>query len=232
MHELSEQGGFVWWMAQGKRNLECFESLEPAAAMWRDTVVCGFLKNEHSAKKAVEIAKRAKAAKGMGCQDLTEMQQDKNFARNIKRSALKEHPFPEHYLAAVPVYNPKEAKDTVEDVPFLLPHEVLLWFLKQGVPLDELAQPPYQELHNIHQQWCQEHGIRPETCIPLGFHGDSGEYQKGQKKKSLWVFNYNFLHQKVSERLLFCSVPKRYLCHCGALGGALSMLSTTSLPGV
>ena len=122
---------------------------------------------------------KAQGAGALGCEDLartgTSGKHPGNISRDMMRALLKTTDFPMPYLAQIPLNNLKngEAKILV-DYPFLLPHEVIHWWLTtKRLDLNDLVDVAHrtdQELPHIKDKFCNQYALNPNSTILLGFH--------------------------------------------------------------
>ena len=138
-----------------------------------------------------------------------------NVARDILRQYVRESVQPEPYYAEIPCHNPSTKQNSLEELPFLLVHEMLAVICASGRGiLKQLCSlsSPYEELR---AGACASLEIDPSTCIAVGFHGDGVPHQKNQ---TIIVFSWNCISMPSAERFLFTAIPKRFCCACGCRG--------------
>ena len=149
-----------------------------------------------------------------------------NFARDIKRMAMRGCEVPKPYMVKIPVHVMSHGDvhlNQIVEHPVLLPHEVLEYLVTAGiVTIDDvvdMAARTDQTLHVQKTKFCAEYGVPDKLTIPIGFHGDGVPFQKSTHKHSCTeVFSWNFLCDRDGKRYMFCNINKDFLCLCGCHG--------------
>ena len=96
----------------------------PEAKRLRQNIVDLYSSNVISAKRAQELLNDAAAA-GDRFSARVRGRMTKNTARNLRRRLLKGNLWPPVYNARIRVWNTKAKQEEVQQLSFLLPHEVL-----------------------------------------------------------------------------------------------------------
>lgn len=140
--------------------------------------------------------------------------QPKNAARDIMRHLLKNCEMPDIAWFPIRTWDKEGNCQVVQDLPFLLPHQVLDTL---GDKLDaaKLTADTAPEIWDQYSKICRELQLDPLKCTPLGLHGDGVPFTKNQ---SLELLSWNVLGVAGGDRVPFTGVSKSFICRCGCLG--------------
>ena len=116
-------------LMHGKRQLPYDVDQIPAARRLRENIADLFLRNEVSGQRASSLCQDGQAAGAQHLDDLVGRRPGRGSARNAHRDMLarlgRRSKWPKLYTAAVRIWNPKTQMQEVQNVSFLLPHEML-----------------------------------------------------------------------------------------------------------
>ena len=150
-----------------------------------------FVSNDVSAARAQSIFADAEASGARNVADLAKAghtgKHKKNLARDLTRKLLKNSQWPRPYNAQVRTWNAKAEKVELQEVPVLLPHEIVWAMTKDGSTSEHLLRgrgPVQLRQDRIHRRifsecpWFPFRGIReyayppvrtrPQTCGQRG----------------------------------------------------------------
>ena len=193
--------------------------VEPSAQNdFRSHVARLFLLNEFSAKGAQQLYATAARDGARGVHDLAAAgssgQAAGNIHRDLMRNLAKDSRMPKPYWAAIPLQDSPDKPVEEVKLPFLLPHEVLDGFARQGNFFNAIPKN-MPELAAARAKVATVLSTPPEELTPIGIHGDGVPHQK---KGTIECLSWNPCAHPHCERILFGVLEKRYLCKCGCKG--------------
>jgi hypothetical protein len=126
-------------------------------------------------------------------------------------------------MVTILIWNNNSGRQDYADWPALLPHEMLGYLVDPGnCTIQDMADMDSRTDITIKRRkasFCTAHGLRPSTCIPLGFHGDGVPMQKGtHNQQTTEVYSWNLLCDKDGKRYLYTNIHKKFMCDCGCRG--------------
>ena len=192
----------------------------PLAKRLRSNVGDLFLSNQISAQRAQEIFQDAAYAGASSVKDLTKgldnpssekLQRNVHAARNLTRKLLKGTPWPEPYVATIPVWDQKKQQQRWEAIPLLLPHEMLAAIVKHNT-LDEvatkegMAEPSRQHLLKMEEQF------ETTSAMGVGLWCDGAPYSFDRllSLESIVISLPGLTGANRNLRLLTASIPKQF----------------------
>ena len=152
-----------------------------------------YLNNDVSAARAQTLFADAQAAGAPNMGDLAKAGKSgslgKNLSRDLMRKLLKNSRWPPPYQAQIRTWNTKTEKVELQEVPILLPHEVI-WTIAQERSTSEDA--PRQQLctqDQVHLNTvCAELECDPQNALGVGLWGDGVPFNY-DRSASLDIFS-------------------------------------------
>ena len=140
-----------------------------------------FVSNDVSAARAQSIFADAEASGARNVADLAKAghtgKHKKNLARDLTRKLLKNSQWPRPYNAQVRTWNAKAEKVELQEVPVLLPHEIVWAMTKDESTSEHLLRQQLCTQDQDHlNRVCAEMGCNPEKTLGLGLWGDGVPY--------------------------------------------------------
>ncbi len=181
-----------------------------------------WLRNESSAKKVQNLAKKAKKAGAQGVGEIAAVGKDgeltKNMARELKRRAARKSKMPPLYYAAIPCWDDDEKRCIYVDIPFLLPTEVIFNMIAGSVftLLQLVSIICNQAMAATKRSICQNLQTDPHKHILIGLHTEGVPMQRSGA--TIEVNSFNFPQLPKAERMLWNLLEKVYYCRCGCSG--------------
>ena len=192
-----------------------------AAAAFRQYVARLMLSNKLSGRDTQGLASTSTQAMAQGVADLAKAghggSAPGNIHRDLMRSLKRGIRVPAPYFAEILARDPATNTNRVRvQLPFLLVHEMLAMLTEDNrdvlvKDLATLAEP----FASLRADFCRGQKLDSSRMIGLGFHGDGVPHQRN---KSVYVFSWNPINSPTSERVLFASVQREFLCQCGCKG--------------
>ncbi len=146
----------------------------PEAKRFRANLSDAYLSGQLTGQRAASLFKDAKASGSRGIDDLGHTcKHDQNQNRSLKRKMLKATEWPRLYWAPIRLWSDKKQDIVTQQLPFLLPHEIIAKIFEKGNPtiFKEGLQPDDEQ----HLQHAAEHMNLPDhsSLFPLGLWSDA-----------------------------------------------------------
>ncbi len=171
------------------------DSAKERAAKFRRTCAEAFLQNALSARQVRQIVEDATLAGASGVSEMARTGAHGSHPGNIHRDMIRwmrrGSPWPHFYIARTPLWCKKTQQVVWEDLPFLLPHEVLAAIVSKSGPCTSwlATADEHPGIHRHLARLGQE--LQVETpLVPLGLHGDGVPFGKNSQD-SLEYFTIN-----------------------------------------
>ena len=147
-------------------------------------------------------------------------QHHKHTARNTSRVLAKQCNAPPLYVASIPVWSEVENRQTLSEVSFLLPHEMLQHAVPEGAEHDWVAADASQVgFANRLRDWGAHLGVDTTeghwACMSVW--GDSAPFS-AKASDSVFLLTWRLLTGCHRKRYWIFAVNKRRLCACGCFG--------------
>lgn len=173
-----------------------------------------FLTNQVSAKRVQELANHAEAGGVAAVSGLRKAgasgKHPANICRDLLRQLVKGCKVPEPYYIRCPLFDKKKNTVIYQDVPVLLPHEVLHEMVMQSEDnLQKMLPTEGSAAWDKVDTFVQKHQLT-KRCFPLGVWADGVPFASKQRD-SLEVFTWMFTSEVESPRFLYVALPKSSL---------------------
>ena len=205
----------------------------PPTKRFRTSMLDKFLSSKLSGKETRELLEDAHAAGAKHIGDLAKVGRSGarpgNICRDLLRKACRPHRkfWPPFYWAPVTLYDSKKQEEISVNIPFLLPHLVLHYWIKERPALLPRLRPTSDLQLQALRDTARMMKCAPEDIVVFGLHGDGVPFNR-QRTQTLEVLSMNwpaFVESGKKTRVPITGLPRHWVAQDKTWDELLSIIA-------